>query len=87
MSADPYVINIDQTVKNGDTLTIPYTFTITTTGTTNYPVMGNIRTSTSTATSGGTWAGTVWSEPDMTDWPASDIIDYFARQLAERHPA
>lgn len=36
----------------------------------------------------GTWLGTEpeW-EPDMRDWPASDIIDHHARQLADRRIA
>lgn len=44
-------------------------------------------TTNSTATSAGTWLGTIRAEPDMTDWPASDIIDYFAKQLALKRPA
>ena len=35
-------------------------------------------------TASGVWLGTEpkW-DPDMTDWPAIDIIDYFARELLE----
>lgn len=92
MSSDPYPyviggITCDPavTIKNGQTLTIPYTITM------NHPIIGTYKSSgpwTVTGT-GGTWAGVNFDEypPDMTDWPADDIIDWFARELARRQPA
>ena len=75
----------------------PYTTTTTTSGTamgfdpgiklTN----GQTFTIKGTFTSSGTWTstgGTWWDpEPDMTDWPPGDIIDYYAKELAGRRPA
>ena len=80
-------IQTNFTVKNGETITIPYTIT---TNTTNHVVWGNVGGGT-TATPSGTWTvpGYEWIriEPDMTDWPPDDIIDWFAKELAEKHPA
>ncbi len=38
----------------------------------------------STTTSYGDW---ITFAPAMTDWPADDIIAYYAEQLAKRRPA
>jgi len=76
--------NAPATVANGDTLTVTYGWDVSTAGSIDFPV--NVVWSTSTG--GGTWLGTTpKSDPDMHDWPSADIFDYFARQLAERHPA
>ena len=72
----------EATVMNGDTLTV--TYNVNTTGAVVWPS----EIIWSTTTGSGTWLGTTpKSDPDMHDWPSADIFDYFARQLAERHPA
>jgi hypothetical protein len=72
----------EATVMNGDTLTV--TYNVSTTGTADFPS----EIIWSTTTGSGTWLGTTPRiDPDMHDWPSADIFDYFARQLAERHPA
>lgn len=52
---------------------------------------GSSFTISGTFTSSGTWTstgGTWWDpDPDMTDWPPGDIIDYYAKELAGRRPA
>lgn len=37
------------------------------------------------SSSGGDWI--YFGDPDMTDWPADDIFDYYAKDLARRRPA
>jgi hypothetical protein len=62
-------------VSNGESVSFTYTITDTFT-----------RTSSTGwgATGGGEW----WEiDPDMTDWPAADIIDHYAKDLARRRPA
>lgn len=59
------------TVQNGDTVT--------------YTMPSGIWLTDTTPT--GTWWGAIPTLPDMTDWPASDIIDHFALDLARRRPA
>lgn len=59
------------TLRNGDTLTLIFD---------EWPA-------TTTTTTTGTWMGAIPTPPDMTDWPADDIIDHFAIDLARRRPA
>ena len=89
MNTTSTVVAADFTVKNGESITIPYT--ITTNGTSTTPIFGSIGGPMTTTTS-GTWTSTgpwayISQPPDMTDWPPEDIIDWYALDLAKKRPA